>query len=58
MINNYWEEDLDTRLVTKYQIDPQNVIRYKKCVDRNYGKIWFEVTLNDNSIKVFSLAGH
>ena len=58
MINNYWEEDLDTRLVTKYQIDPQSVIRYKKCVDRGYGKIWFEVTLNDNSIKVFSLAGH
>jgi hypothetical protein len=58
MNNNYWEEDLDTLLVTKYQIDPQNVTRYKKCVDRGYGKIWFEVTLNDNSIKVFSLAGH
>ena len=58
MNNNYWEEDLDTLLVNKYQIDPQDVVRYKKCVHRGYGKVWFEVTMKDNAIKVFSLAGH
>jgi hypothetical protein len=57
-MNSYWEEDLNPALVNKYQIDPQEVVSYKKCVDRGLGRIWFEVLLKDNTIKTFALAGH
>jgi hypothetical protein len=57
-MNNYWEETLNPLLVTKYQINPEEVVYYKKCVNRDYGQIWFEVKTKNNAIHKYNLAGH
>lgn len=57
-MRDYWEEELDKNKVTPYQINPEDVIYYKKCVDRDYGSIWFEIKTKDNTVHKFNMPGH
>jgi len=55
---NYWEEILDISKASRYGVKESEIISYKKCVNRSYGQIWYEVELNDGRVLTSNMAGH
>jgi hypothetical protein len=55
---NYWEEVLDNAKALRFGVLENEVVSYKKCVNRSYGQIWFEVELVDGRVLTADLAGH
>jgi hypothetical protein len=55
---NYWEEVLDKTKATRFGVMEKEIVSYKKCVNRSYGQIWFEVELVDGRVLTSNMAGH
>jgi hypothetical protein len=55
---NYWEEVLDKTKATRFGVMEREIVSYKKCVNRSYGQIWFEVELVDGRVLTSNMAGH
>ncbi len=57
-MNNYWEEELDKEGALRFGVNLNEIVLYKKCVNRGYGSIWYEVHLIDNRVLTASMPGH
>ena len=55
---NYWEEILENSKAVRFGVSVNEVISFKKCVNPDYGQIWFEVALTDGRVLTSNMAGH
>jgi hypothetical protein len=45
-------------LLWNYRRSWMEIVSYKKCVNRSYGQIWFEIELVEGRVLTSNIAGH